>query len=167
MQEEFKNTNGVIRTHKSKDRQHNDQQKKDKSPNNCIQNTTQETKDRATRTPLKTSGELSCSGSESSFYSTYIPKIKYIMYNVISFFIITLIAMLHVSVRVIVFSATFMSFHRVCGQINMTGTTSGAGTVYLSGAPEFTPGFQWGSCYSIFSFICMFCRSLFVLLYFS
>ena len=26
--------------------------------------------------------------------------------------------------------------------------------------------FYWGSCYSIFSFICMFCRSLFVLLYF-
>ena len=24
----------------------------------------------------------------------------------------------------------------------------------------------WGSCYSIFSFICMFCRSLFVLLYY-
>ena len=37
---------------------------------------------------------------------------------------------------------------------------------YHSGAPEFTPGFQWGSCYSIYSFICMFCRSLFVLLYF-
>ena len=35
-----------------------------------------------------------------------------------------------------------------------------------SGAPEFIPGFQWGSCYSIFSFICMFCRLLFVLLYF-
>jgi hypothetical protein len=33
-------------------------------------------------------------------------------------------------------------------------------------SPEFTPGFQWGSCYSIFSFICMFCRSLFVLLSF-
>ena len=29
---------------------------------------------------------------------------------------------------------------------------------------EITPGFYWGSCYSIFSFICMFCRSLFVLL---
>ena len=43
---------------------------------------------------------------------------------------------------------------------------SGAGIPYPSGAPEFTPGFQWGSCYSIFSFICMFCRSLFVLLYF-
>ena len=35
-----------------------------------------------------------------------------------------------------------------------------------SGAPEFTPGFYWGLCYSIFSFICMFCGSLFVLLYF-
>ena len=35
---------------------------------------------------------------------------------------------------------------------------------YPSGAPEFIPGFQWASCY--FSFICMFCRSLFVLLYF-
>jgi hypothetical protein len=33
----------------------------------------------------------------------------------------------------------------------------------LSGAPEFTPGFIRGSCYSIFSFTCMFCRSLFVL----
>jgi hypothetical protein len=27
------------------------------------------------------------------------------------------------------------------------------------------PRWEWGSCYSIFSFICMFCRSLFVLLY--
>jgi hypothetical protein len=32
--------------------------------------------------------------------------------------------------------------------------------------PEFTPGFQLGSCYSIFSFMYMFCGSLFVLLYF-
>jgi hypothetical protein len=37
------------------------------------------------------------------------------------------------------------------------GATGGAGTTYPSGTPEFTPGFQWGSCYSIFSFICMFC----------
>ena len=44
--------------------------------------------------------------------------------------------------------------------------TSGAGTAYPSRPPKFTPGFQWGSCYSIFSFMCMFCRSLFVLLYF-
>jgi hypothetical protein len=28
------------------------------------------------------------------------------------------------------------------------------------------PDFLWGSCYLIFSFMCMFCRSLFVLLYF-
>ena len=28
------------------------------------------------------------------------------------------------------------------------------------------PSFWWGSCYSIFSFMCMFCGSLFVLLYF-
>jgi hypothetical protein len=27
-----------------------------------------------------------------------------------------------------------------------------------------TPGFQWGSCYSIFSFMCNVCKSLFVLL---
>ena len=35
----------------------------------------------------------------------------------------------------------------------------------LSGAPEFIPGFKWGSRYSIFSFMCMFCRSMIVLLY--
>ena len=35
-------------------------------------------------------------------------------------------------------------------------------TAHPSGAPEFTTCFQWVSCYSIFSFICMFCRSLFV-----
>ena len=52
-------------------------------------------------------------------------------------------------------------------QINTTGATSGAGTAYPSGAPEFTPGFQWGSCYPIYSFMCMCCRSLFVLLCFS
>jgi hypothetical protein len=42
-----------------------------------------------------------------------------------------------------------------------TGATCGAWIVYPSGAPELD------SCYSIFSFMCMFCRSLFVLLYFS
>jgi hypothetical protein len=42
------------------------------------------------------------------------------------------------------------------------GATGGAGTAYHSGAPEFTPGFQWGSCYSIFSFFVYFVR-LFVL----
>ena len=44
--------------------------------------------------------------------------------------------------------------------------TSGAGTANSSEASEFTPGCYWGSCYLIFSFMCMFSRSLFVLLYF-
>ena len=60
----------------------------------------------------------------------------------------------------------FMTYHRVCKYINTTGATSGAGTANPSGALEFTSGFMWGSCYPIFSFICMFCRSLFVLLSF-
>ena len=34
------------------------------------------------------------------------------------------------------------------------------------GTPAFNPGIQLGSCYSIFSFMCMFCRLLFVLLSF-
>jgi hypothetical protein len=34
---------------------------------------------------------------------------------------------------------------------------------YPSGASEFTPGFMWDSCYSIFGCICMHCISLFVL----
>ena len=58
--------------------------------------------------------------------------------------------------------SSFMTNHRVCNYINTTGVTSGAGTAYSSGASEFIPGFWWGSCYSIFSFICLFCRSLFV-----
>ena len=37
-------------------------------------------------------------------------------------------------------------------------------SVYKS-TVEVHPGFYWGSCYSISSFMCMFCRSLFVLLY--
>ena len=45
-------------------------------------------------------------------------------------------------------------------KIQLGLATSEAGTAYPSRAPE------WGSCYSIFSFMCMFCRSLFVLLYF-
>ena len=53
-----------------------------------------------------------------------------------------------------------------CNQIYTMGATSGAGTAYPSRAPEFTPSFQWGSCYSIFNFMRMFCRSLFVLQYF-
>jgi hypothetical protein len=50
----------------------------------------------------------------------------------------------------------------VCNKSITTGATYEAGTGNPFGAPECTPGFYWGSCYSIFSFICMLCRSLFV-----
>jgi hypothetical protein len=30
-----------------------------------------------------------------------------------------------------------MNYHRICNKINTTGATTGAGTAYLSGAPEF------------------------------
>ena len=47
-----------------------------------------------------------------------------------------------------------ITYHRVCNQINTKDATSGTDTSHLSGAPEFTPGFQWGSCCSIFRFLC-------------
>ena len=60
-----------IRSRNSKkDRQHNDRQKKDKRTNNYLQNTAQKTKDRATRTPIKTGDELRYSGRVSSSCST-------------------------------------------------------------------------------------------------
>jgi len=37
--------------------------------------------------------------------------------------------------------SSFMTYHRVCNYINMTGATSRAGTYYPSRAPEFIPGF--------------------------
>ena len=51
--EEFEDTKGGIRTHKWKDRQHNNQLKKDKRTNNDTQSNTMKTKDRMTRTPQK------------------------------------------------------------------------------------------------------------------
>ena len=36
--------------------------------------------------------------------------------------------------------SSFMTYPRVCNTNNTTGTTSGAGTAYPSGTPEFTPG---------------------------
>jgi hypothetical protein len=37
--------------------------------------------------------------------------------------------------------SSFMSYHRVCNKCNTRCPTCGGGTVYLSGAPEFTPVF--------------------------
>jgi hypothetical protein len=65
-EKEFKDIKGVIRIRKSKKDRRNDQMKKDKRTNNDLQNTTHKTKDRVTRTPLKTGGELRCSGRVSS-----------------------------------------------------------------------------------------------------
>ena len=67
-QEEFKDTKGVMRIHKSKNnRQNNGQKKKDKQRSTKH---THKTKDRVTRTPLKTGSELVCSGSGSRSCST-------------------------------------------------------------------------------------------------
>ena len=43
--------------------------------------------------------------------------------------------------------SSFMTYYLVCNKSNKTGVTSGAGIAYPSGAPEFTPRFQWGSCF--------------------
>ena len=51
-----------------KDRQHNDQKKKVKRTNNDLQNITHKTKDRVTRTRLKTEGERRCFGRVGNSY---------------------------------------------------------------------------------------------------
>ena len=55
---------------KGKVREHNGQNKNDKRKNNDLQNITYKAKDRITQTPLKTGGELRCSGSLGSSCST-------------------------------------------------------------------------------------------------
>jgi hypothetical protein len=66
IQEEFEDTKGVIRIQTlMKNRQHNGQKKKYKRTKH-----THKTKDRVTRTPLKTWGELGCFGRVSSSCST-------------------------------------------------------------------------------------------------
>jgi hypothetical protein len=68
IEEEFEDTKRVIRIRKSrKGRQRNGQQKKDIQRST---NHTHKTKDRATRAPQKTGGELRCSGRVSSSCST-------------------------------------------------------------------------------------------------
>jgi hypothetical protein len=71
LQEEFEDTKGVIRIRISKtNRQHNDQKKKYKRTNNDLEKHTHKTKDRVTRTPLKTGGEPRWSGRVGSSCST-------------------------------------------------------------------------------------------------
>ena len=77
-------------------------------------------------------------------------------------------SVIHVHLIGLLFVATSRSFPHsgLITGFNTMGATSGVGTAYPSGAREFIPGFQCCSCYSIFSFMRMLCRSLFVLLYF-
>jgi hypothetical protein len=71
IQEEIEDTKEVIRiVYRKKTRQHNGKKKKHKRTNNDLQNTTQKTKDRVTRTPLKTEDELGYSGNAGSSCST-------------------------------------------------------------------------------------------------
>ena len=67
---EIEDTKEVIRIRISKDTQHKGQKKKDKRTNNDLQSITHKTKDRTSRTPLKTGDELGCSGRVGSSCST-------------------------------------------------------------------------------------------------
>jgi hypothetical protein len=64
-----------------KNRQHNGQKKKYKSTNNDLQNITHKTKDRVTRTSLKTEVELRCPGvaelREPTIAVPIWPKVQY------------------------------------------------------------------------------------------
>ena len=66
---------------RQKNWQHNGQKKKDKRTNNDLQDIAQETKDRAIRTPLKSRGELMCSGRVDSFCSTNGTRRVYLVTN--------------------------------------------------------------------------------------
>ena len=57
-QEEFQDTKGVLRIRKKKNRQHNGQKKKSTKGQTTSTKHTCKTKDRVTRTTLKTGGEL-------------------------------------------------------------------------------------------------------------
>ena len=63
--------------------------------------------------------------------------------------------------------SSLMKYFRVCSQIITVNDSSFAVITYPYGAHEFILDSQWGSCYSIFSFMCRFCRLLFFLLSFS
>ena len=79
--EMFEDTKVRSRIRKSKkDRQYNGQKKKNTRTNDDLQSTTQKTKDRVTRTPLKPEGEHRCSGRTTSSCSKY-------FYNIFQLFL--------------------------------------------------------------------------------
>jgi len=83
LKEEFEDTKGVIRLRVSKkNQQHNGQKKKDKQRSTKH---THKTKDRVTRTSLKTGDELRCSGKvRSSCFTSGICRVNLVTNPVIS-----------------------------------------------------------------------------------
>ena len=61
---------------------------------------------------------------------------------------------------------SFMTYHQVWNYNNTSGVTSGVGTAFPSGAPEFTPVLSLVRVAQSLIVCVMFCRSLFVLLLF-
>jgi hypothetical protein len=148
--------------------------KKTKRTTHDLQNNTHKTKDQVTRTPLKTGGELRCTGMVSSSCSTsgtrrviFSMKNIYASYhisfdfssrqNVVVFFSTCVLHVWLVLTYVIYYTCMILehlspvtnillvnctwSINVLHAEYNTTGATSGAGTAYHSGAPEFTPSF--------------------------
>jgi len=59
-----------------------------------------------------------------------------------------------------------MTYHGVYNESKTMGATSGAGTAYLSGAPEFTPVFSGIHVSQSLVFCVLFCRSLLIVFLF-
>jgi len=59
-----------------------------------------------------------------------------------------------------------MTCHWVCKKSKMTGVTSETGIDHSSGTPEINPGFQWGLCHSILSFLWSFMEIIFFFILF-
>jgi hypothetical protein len=59
--------------------------------------------------------------------------------------------------------SSFMIYHQVCNKCNTTTVTCGAGTVYLPGAPEFTPVFSGFRVDQSLIYSVLLCMLMFVL----
>ena len=99
--------------------------------------------------------------SPTLFFAMWFVLLCIVLWNIIRFFDLFLLAIV-LSATVVgetkipsTFRSSFMDYHGFVTRISRRGATSVAGTAYHSG-PEFTPGFKWGLCYSIFSFMCNF-----------
>jgi len=62
--------------------------------------------------------------------------------------------------------SSFMNYHRFCNKSNTMGATCGTGTAYSSGERAFTPAFIGVRVARSFIFCVVFCRLLFILLFF-